>query len=79
MAWEINPRNDDGPRFGKSDLQFFVFKEGGFDSMSNLCFNYICPQKIEYGTLEANQYLAGSEVFSTQSFTVLIRNVHSDL
>lgn len=71
MAWEINPRSDSGPRFGKSDIEFFVFKSGGYDSMTNLCYNYVCPPGLEYGTVAANQYLAGSEIFLTHSFTVL--------
>ncbi len=60
MTWEVNPRTDNGPKFGKSDLQFFVFHSTGYDSMSNLCYSYICPHGIEYGTAAANEYLAGS-------------------
>jgi hypothetical protein len=45
---------DTGPKFGKSDIQFFVFKAAGYDSMSNLCYNYACPLGIEYGTAAAN-------------------------
>lgn len=74
MTWEINPRTDSGPKFGKSDLQFFVFRSGGYDSMSNLCYNYNCPSGIEYGTTKANEYLAGSEIFTTLSFTILVDN-----
>lgn len=72
MAWEVSPRVDNGPRFGKSDLQFFVFKSTGYDSMSNLCYNYRCPQGLEYGTTAANEYLAGSEIFRTQHFNILV-------
>ena len=62
---------ENGPKFGKSDLQFFVFSSTGYDSMSNLCYNYACPQGVEYGTDAANEYLAGSEIFRTQYFTIL--------
>jgi hypothetical protein len=70
----VNSRiTDSGPKFGKSDLQFFVFHTTkDYDSMSNLCYNYVCPPGIEYGMKAANEYLAGSEVFRTQYFTVLI-------
>lgn len=53
------------------DLLFFDDGSTG-KSKTHLCYSFECPERVKYGSIAANEYLAGEQRFHVKELIIQV-------